>query len=800
MNFRDTHIKSSFLRIITFCFFLLSLSTANAQQIAPELTRRDHSAAGITLDGNLDEPVWSSVAAFNDMRVIQPDTLETAPLDTQTQVFYTERGIYLGITNQQDPATLLARLSSRDVRMSRDSVLVGIDASGAGLYGYIMRIALGGSMNDATLLPEKLMNIQWDGSWNAITSETAEGWVAEVFIPWSMMSLPQSANERQIGLYIERDLGQVGETWSWPPLPATSNEFISGFQKFQVRDIAPTTQLTHYPYSSATFNNIKNELKYRVGTEIYWRPTTNMQISATINPDFGNVESDDVVVNLTAFEVFFPEKRAFFLEGQEIFNTSPRSRGGRGPGGPTTLLNTRRIGRAPSFLVPSGVSVVPTDLSQPSELLGAAKLTGQNGNWRYGTLLAAEDDSEIRGFLDDGTRVSLQAKGRDFTIARLLYEDTSNGDRRAFGWMGTNLSHPDRDATVNGLDFHYFSSDSRWVVDGQLMHSDVDGETGAGGFTDLIFRPVRGRQHRVSATYIDDSLNINDLGFLSRNDYWQFDYNYSIDESNIPGIRSRNTSFQFINQWNTSGQPVRLGFFANRNYSFLDNTSLRLGMRYFNPRIDDRLGRGSGEFRIPERWSMNLGWDSDPSQVIAYALNVNANQGDLGRKNLGTSIIANYRPRDYFSVELELGYTVQEALLVYQGSGRYTSFESTQWAPKLNLDYFITAKQQFRFSMQWNALKAFEDKFWQVNPVKLDYLQEISKPDTEPDDFIISRMTFQARYRWEIAPLSDLFVVYTRGSNLPGNTFDEYSQLFSQSWTDRVVDSLVIKLRYRLGA
>ena len=107
-------------------------------------------------------------------------------------------------------------------------------------------------------------------------------------------------------------------------------------------DIEPSRQLTVYPFVSSVFDGIRHDANSRVGADIYWRPTTNTLLSGTLNPDFGTVESDDVVVNLTAFEVFFPERRVFFQEGQEIFNTSPRS-GGRGqrfvgPGGPISLL------------------------------------------------------------------------------------------------------------------------------------------------------------------------------------------------------------------------------------------------------------------------------------------------------------------------------------------------------------------------------------------------------------------------------------------------------------------------------
>ena len=136
--------------------------------------------------------------------------------------------------------------------------------------------------------------------------------------------------------------------------------------------------------------------------DVAWRPSSNLQLTATVNPDFGSVESDDVVVNLTAYETFFPEKRLFFLEGNEVFSTTPRtvaemSTGPRGSGGrqspptwsmePTTLLNTRRIGgSAKQVVVPEGVTVSGVEQGQPSELVGAVKMVGQSGGLRYGII------------------------------------------------------------------------------------------------------------------------------------------------------------------------------------------------------------------------------------------------------------------------------------------------------------------------------------------------------------------------------------------------------------------------------
>ncbi|MEQ8953432.1 MAG: DUF5916 domain-containing protein, partial [Gammaproteobacteria bacterium] len=421
-------IKSGPIFALTLCCQLAAGPTS-AQEPVSQLTRIEEDAVNITLDGVLDEAVWQQIPTFDGMRVIDPDTLADVPYRTDIRVFYTEQGIYVGVINHQPPGTLVARMTSRDTFLDRDGFVVSLDPSGQGLYGYFLRLNLGDSLTDATVLPERRFNMQWDGSWDGSTQELPDGagWSAEYYIPWAMMPLPQVAGDtRQIGFYFERQIGHLGgESWATPALPRTVNQYISAFQRFELRDIEPRRQLTFYPFAAADFDAIKNDSNAKVGSDIYWRPTTNTLLSATINPDFGTVESDDVVVNLTAFETFFPEKRTFFLEGQDIFNTTPRAgsgsfgRGGGGgpPGGgggggfggpgssPMSLLNTKRIGGAGIYDIPDDVTVVDTDVSAPTDLLGSVKYTGQIGNWQYGTLFAVEDDPELEGTLDDGTRV-----------------------------------------------------------------------------------------------------------------------------------------------------------------------------------------------------------------------------------------------------------------------------------------------------------------------------------------------------------------------------------------------------------
>ena len=250
---------------------------------------------------------------------------------------------------------------------------------------------------------------------------------------------------------------------------------------------------------------------------------------------------------------------------------------------------------------------------------------------------------------------------------------------------------------------------------------------------------------------------MNDMGFLARNSQQNLDYNFVLTESDIPGLQSRTTTYGLINQYNADdGSPVGLGRFVGRTWNYLNNNTFDISVRHAPRKVDDRLGRGTGDFRIPERFNLRTSFSSNPANVLAWSLNLTAGQDDLGPQAITTGAGIVWRPNDRFSFDLSLNYTDQEALLVHQGEGNYTSFEAHQWAPKLDSNYFISARQQFRVTLQWNSLKAFEDRFWQVNPHRLERLKPVANPDNEPDDFVISRLTFQARYRWQIAPLSDL--------------------------------------------
>ena len=800
----------------------LALACSNANAEMPELTRllnnesvvlekfteKEHN---ITIDGKLDEELWKTLRAYDEFVVIDPDTLAPADHATHVRLFNTERGLYVGIDMAQPEGTLVKRLSGRDVRsLNRDSINITLDTSGEGRYGFWFGVNLGDSLMDGTVLPERKFSSEWDGPWRAATQETDIGWSAEMFIPWAAVSMPSGGGDRQMGLYMSRKVAYQDVRYGWPGLSSTKPVFMSALQKMEMRDVRPTQQYNVYPFIATTGDNIDDDVSHRVGADVFWRPSTNFQVNATINPDFGGVESDDVVINLTAVEVFFSEKRLFFQEGQEIFVASPRAaiqNNGVGNGGdPYTLVNTRRIGgvaRAP--LNPDNLDISQRELIQPAELIGAAKINGQSGKIRYGFLGASEKSTKFDASTVDANGVlldeNLSSDGSDYAIARLLYETNEGGGYRALGFLSTAVLNDQGNALAQAVDWHYLSNGGGLTIDGQAFTSDIDGvERGWGGFVDFELTPQRGQRFRLGLEYTDRNVDINDLGFLGRNDRYRVRGSYIRTRSN-PRI-GRNNQFDirgFVDQ-NTSEEFLGAGVFVSNRLTLNNLSSITARLSHFTPAIDDLNSFGNGSYRITERSGFSIGYGTNSSDRFSYGFGVGFDEENLSGDSFNARARLSWRPIDRMNMELGVRYSNRNGWLLHQEDANFTTFDANFWQPRFALEYFFSAQQQFRISAQWVAVKAREQDFFLV-PSTPDNLIETTKPPGPSDDFAITDMVIQARYRWQIAPLSDLFIVYTRTSDVSLALQDEdLGDLLSRSFNQPIGDQLVIKLRYRFGS
>ena len=760
------------------------------------LSRLPHASTTIKIDGKLDEPAWASAVVVNDFHAVEPPTAEPAHLETDLRLFYTEKGLYAGFDLEQDPETFVRWIVARDLGFeSGDHVGITLDTSGDGLYGYWMSVSIGDVQSDGTLLPERRFSRDWDGAWYGRAAHTERGWSAEFFVPWSQVSMPVRDGVRRMGLYASRKYSKDDVRWGVPTLPPNQARFITAMRPMEMEGVAPQQQWSVIPYASFTQDEVENRSLGKAGAEVFWRPTSNFQLSATLNPDFGNVESDDVVVNLSPFEVFFRERRLFFLEGREIFETTPRSDPFRNRE-PITIVNTRRIGGAPRAPndVPDGLEVPLRELAQPTELLGAAKVTGQLGNLRYGVLAASEDEVKF-----DVESLNLKGEGSDYGVARLLYEDSSGEAYRAIGMISTMVAHPDQDAMVHGVDLHYRTPGSIWSFDGQLLYSDKDevGQ-GYGGFADVVYAPRRGLKIIGGVSHFDERLDISDLGFLRRNDASNISLRAEHSTTSLGWAREFVT--KPFTQWeiNGDGDHTRRGI--GSDFTALLNNLGRVdaAIAYFPERDEDRASFGNGTYIIEGRHDTRFEYSSNEARRLSYKARFEHDGEELGGRTLKGSVGLVWRPADRITLDLRAEYWDREGWLLHQEDRNFTTFDTREWRPRVGLEYNFSARQQLKLVAQWVAIKAREREFFLV-PERVDELIPTTKPDAESDDFSISNLNIQLRYRWEIAPLSDLFVVYTLGG-VDRTGVQPFDTLFEDTFDNPDVEQFVVKLRYRFGS
>lgn len=774
----------------------ISLET-DTRQLIP-LSRFDHSELGISVDGRLSESVWSNATAIDQMRTISPETLNTPVYASVVRVLYSERGIYIGFDLEQPTDTIVQRISTRDnTSLDRDSVSITLDASGEGLFAYWMTLALGDNQADGTVLPERQYASQWDGAWYGATTETEKGWSAEFYVPWGQMAMPREDGERRIGIYTERKVAHLDETWAWPGIPESSAIFMSNLPLLALDGVDVKQQWSVFPYVSSTFDEVDSELEQKAGFDVFWRPSSNFQLTATANPDFGSAESDNVVVNLTANETFFPEKRLFFQEGQEVFNTTARSTGSNGKR--LSIVNTRRIGaRARTPDLPAGASLPLRERIEHTDLLGALKATGQLGSMRYGLMTAFEDDREFKSSVG-----KIAQEGRDFTAFRMIYEDSEGAAYRGLGYIGSLVQHPDSDAQVHAIDMHYLTTSGRWNIDAQLISSDTDDKgRGAGGFADVVYTPRPGLKHTLQMSYLDEKLYVNDFGFQERNDSRELWYRFEWLKTDLSWARNLRFSPFLRYEENAAGDRTNNAFpVLNGNVTLNNLDRVSVGLLHFPKRYDDLNSFGNGTFATAERTNFNLNYQTNPALPVSYTFGAGVSGEFVGGNSsqLNTGIV--WRPKDNISFEANVSYNDRNGWLLHQQNQDFTTFDADQWRMDVSFEYFLTARQQLSMALQWVGIEAVEDEFYNLPAhlaTKNRDLVKVSKPAGAADDFSISQLNFQLRYRWQIAPLSDLFVVYTKGDSRRG-TFMEFDELFENSWDNPLGSELVVKLRYRLG-
>jgi hypothetical protein len=463
------------------------------------------AGASVRIDGAMDEPAWERAAPIRDFVQKIPIEGATPSVPTEVRILYDDAALYVGARlMREDPQAIRRSVTRRDGESDAEVFTVSLDPYYDRRTAYSFSISSGGVRGDvyhAQDSEDSGREPQYDPVWSAVARVDSAGWTAELRIPFSQLRF--NAAERQVwGLQLTRYVADKAERLQWVLIPVSAAGYASRFGRLEgIAGIAPTRRIELLPYVATDLTYRSNidprspfddKLGARAGADLKVGLGPNLSLDATINPDFGQVEADPAVVNLTAFEQVFEERRPFFVEGNELLTGRGQSFIGR-----PTWFYSRRIGAAPRGSAQGDFVDVPTNTT----ITTAAKVTGRLARGlSLGALAAVTPREFARTFhVDSGIiRRTAVEPPSFFGVVRLQQEFGSQQSNVGASLTTVGRSLDDRgglrqllprDAIAGGIDWKLRYMEGMYEVTGWIGGSRVSGDAAA------IARLQRGSAH-----------------------------------------------------------------------------------------------------------------------------------------------------------------------------------------------------------------------------------------------------------------------------------------------------------------
>ena len=446
--------------------------------------------APVRLDGRMTEAAWRPAPAADDFVQAVPREGSEPARPTSVRILHDEQALYVGARLRDDPSLIRDQLVRRDGRGAFDAFRIELDPNGDNRTGYLFQVSAAGAQRDAYLFDDVRVDPSWDAVWASAVHRDSAGWSVEMRIPFTQFDYRPPGDGARWGVNLVRRRLASDSRSMLVLRSRTRAGRVSQFGDLAGVRAPRGTALELRPYGATRLRTAPadpadpffdgSSLTPRLGLGASWKVTSNFTVDATFNPDFGQVEVDPAVVNLSAFETFFPEKRPFFTEDARLFDF-PLS------GAHRVLFHTRRIGREPAVAGPDGADFV--DVPDATTILGAAKATGRTAaGTTLGLLGAVTAEETGRAFFrGTGRTESFVAHPREFHGAGRIRQDLRGG-ATTLGAMATGvrreppassgLDHLPETAVAGGADFEHQwggSRDRRYALWGYLSGSYVQG-------------------------------------------------------------------------------------------------------------------------------------------------------------------------------------------------------------------------------------------------------------------------------------------------------------------------------------
>ncbi len=669
----------------------------------------------IHIDAQLDEPAWARAIPATEFTQWDPNEGEPGSERTEVRFLIDDGALYIGARMyDSDPSAIKAALARRDQGVESDLFEVFLDTYHDHLSAFRFRINPAGAIRDAAMSSGGHGDDpSWEPVWDYAARVDSLGWVAEMRIPLSQLRY-NSEDDAVWGIQIGRMIRRKGEITFFSFTPKSESAGIDKYGHLVgLGAVRAQKQLEVLPYTlaRAEYTEVPDGNPFRdgddyfgnAGMDLKYGLTSDLTLDASVNPDFGQVEVDPAVVNLTAFETFFAEKRPFFVEGAEVFRFGgirsfnsynfPR------------FFHSRRIGRRPQGDV-SGPNVNFADSPEQTTILGAAKVSGRtSGGWSVGLLEALTAREQARYMDSLGVeRIAPVEPLANYVVGRVR-KDLRSGNSTA-GALVTAV-HRDLDdpalatllrssAYMAGVDFTNAWSNRKWSLDGALVMSAVNGSadaiariqrssvryyqrpdavrfdsarTSLGGYAyQLSLAKNSGKHYLGSVTYqeVSPGFEVNDLGFQTRADSRAFSWTAGYRET-TPGKVLRNWAiYPFTNHtWNFHGDLLFQSYSALGFGQLWNFWHWYLRGDYQPSAFDDRLTRGGPLAKTPTRadfivdistdsrkttvgsGSVFYRWNNEGGFFGSYDLSLSVRPTSATRISIGPSLVKSKNVAQY---------------------------------------------------------------------------------------------------------------------------------------------------------